>query len=240
LKEAIYLVGHGPLKEPRPIELQHQRVLRYMTLVRESNNWDWQDVSMFVDLNYPRSADPVRNQSSFPQFEALVEAVKAGQYEVVYLDLQVTRFTNPLPDYGFMPMRLKQMGATVLNAHYDDGDVLQRTLLDRYGESAKVQQIDDGSDMVAFFPGLANQVASAALRSELFNPADPTSEDYRRVWDRLSKLRAKKPHLRGSEPFIDDRLEAEWQRAQYQKEKAIQVPVAPQPVSVFTKRKGGR
>jgi hypothetical protein len=54
---AAYLVGHGPLREPRPTELQLMRMLRYCPLLwaKEEFRGFWPEFYFYVDLNYPRS-----------------------------------------------------------------------------------------------------------------------------------------------------------------------------------------
>ena len=59
---AIYLVGHGSFQEPRLIELQYHRIMRYIE-ARDDNTESSPDI--FVDLGIPsqkRAAD-VRSTS---------------------------------------------------------------------------------------------------------------------------------------------------------------------------------
>ena len=99
-------------------------------------------------------------------------------------------------------------GAKVLNAFYDDDQVFERSLKERFGKRALVDDITDGSDLVGFFPGLAGEVTEAALRRELERGG------LLQVNDRVDGLKRLKPYTGGKVPFVEDRLCFEWQKPQ--------------------------
>src|SRR6266700_820319 len=54
-KAAVYLIGHGPKREPRPVELQYMRIDRYIGMLREAGS-GCINISHepYVDLNMGR------------------------------------------------------------------------------------------------------------------------------------------------------------------------------------------
>jgi hypothetical protein len=87
-KAAIYLIGHGPKREPRPVELQYMRISRYIGMLREagSNLINISD-EPYIDLNM-RRYEYSGLADHFPQFEALLRAVQAKDYEVIFTDIR--------------------------------------------------------------------------------------------------------------------------------------------------------
>jgi hypothetical protein len=103
---------------------------------------------------------------------------------------------------------LQEAGAKVLNAFYDDDEVLERALKERFGKRASVDDVTDGSDLVGFFPGLAGEVIEAALRRELGHGG------LLLLNDRIEGLKRLKPYAGGRSPFVEDRLSLEWPKPQ--------------------------
>jgi hypothetical protein len=195
---AIYLVGHGPFHKPRLIELQHRRILRYYDALgpRTAAKPD-----VYTDLNLPRVSGGPHKPEDLPAFMQLWEAIRAKQYTLVLLDLEDGVNQGSLL---FVRPILQEAGAKVLNAFYDDDEVLERALKERFGRRALVDDITDGSDLVGFFPGLAGEVTEAALRRELGHGG------LLQVNDRIDGLKRLKPYGGGNVPFIEDRLSLEW------------------------------
>lgn len=50
----IYLIGQGPYRNPKPIELQLMRIRRYVSALEKKFNvsFQYRDRDIFVDLNY--------------------------------------------------------------------------------------------------------------------------------------------------------------------------------------------
>jgi hypothetical protein len=117
------------------------------------------------------------------------------------------------PDYetAFVRRLLEKAGAKVLNAFSDDEGAFKRALRNRCGPSARDYEVTDSSDIVCFFPSLASDITAAALRRELQRLDDG---ELRRIKDRVEALKQKRPYSGGGHPFIEDRLSAEWQKAE--------------------------
>jgi hypothetical protein len=105
----------------------------------------------------------------------------------------------------FVRTILEEASVKVLNVFYDDDRILERSLKDHFGKRALVDNITDGSDLVGFFPGLAGEIAEAALRRELARGG------LLQVNDRIENLKRLKTYSGGRRPFIEDRLSLEWQ-----------------------------
>ncbi|MGA8530812.1 MAG: hypothetical protein WB622_13935, partial [Acidobacteriaceae bacterium] len=203
---AAYLVGHGPLRSPRLIELQWMRIQRYRNLLGAKYETGWTQLEAFVDINFPR-ADRITDQA-FPSWYRLLEAVQDGKVGVVYLDIQEVVGTTH--HYGWVPESLQKAGARVVNAYYDTDGALREFLAQRYRDQADVGEIDDTSDFVAFFPALSSGLSRAALRNVLHLPGCEKTPSANELWGQLARLRDRNPYAAGRVPFIQEELEWEW------------------------------
>lgn len=207
-RSAIYLVGHGPYRQPRLIELQHLRILRYRDLVS-----DPADADVFVDLNFPRSPDPM-NPNELPEFARLHEAVKAKQYDAVYVDVEIGSGFKPY-EFMFVPQLLQGAGAKLFNVFYDEGDVLEGALRRRYGNHAHADEVDDASDFANFFPTLTGTVMERSLR-ELENQENRNNPILTKLNAHIDRLK-KDNSYRSGRPFLERALEHEWYRRRSRK-----------------------
>src|SRR5882762_5908140 len=99
-------------------------------------------------------------------FMELWQSVRAKNHGLVFMDLEDGSRFNP-GILKFVRLLLEEAGAKVLNAFYDDERVFERMLKSRFGKRAQVDDVTDGSDMTAFFPGLTSEILIASLRLEL-------------------------------------------------------------------------
>lgn len=205
---ATYLVGHGPYRQPRLIELQFLRILRYRNVLKDES-----EPHIFIDLNFPRSSDPLR-PNELPEFERLHEAVKAKQYGAVYVDLEIGSGFKPY-EFMFVPHLLEAAGAKVFNAFYDDGDVLEAALKQRYGDHAHADEVDDASDFINFFPAYAGIVVERSLR-ELETQGNRINPVLEQIDRHVANLKKDNPYSRGNVPFVERALEHEWYRKRSQ------------------------
>jgi hypothetical protein len=203
MRSAIYLVGHGPYRQPRLIELQHLRILRYRDLLSDPAEAD-----VFIDLNFPRSPDPMR-ANELTEFASLHEAVKAKQYGSVYVDLEIGSGFKPY-EFMFVPQLLRAAGAKVFNVFYDDDDVLESALKQRYGDHAHADEVDDASDFINFFPTHAGVLVERSLR-ELENDENRNHPALAKASSYVDGLKKDNPY-RGGKPFVERGLEHEWYR----------------------------
>jgi hypothetical protein len=188
---AIYLVGHGSFREPRLIELQYRRIIRYMeTLDGKSGG----SPDIFMDLNIRRSGE-LQNLS--------VLRKHMSDYARIFIDIEDSASDSVLQ---FVCEELAG-GPKILNVFYDEGRVLDSRLKEIGGEKARADDLNDGSDFTCFFPSLTADILQEALREEL-NTGDCSS-----VEKRIDSLRHLKPyHGGGKQPFIEDRLRLKWKR----------------------------
>lgn len=194
---AIYLVGHGSFQQPRLIELQYRRIMRYIE-ARQDNTAGSFDV--FVDFNCPRDGR-TRTLDQLPNLCALSE--RTNDYTRVFIDIEASGFDNVSV---LVHEALEGRGSKLLNVFYDVEDVMDQKLKSMYGKNARADYLTDGSDFTCFFPNLVAEVLEAALRQEII--ADNPSS----IWKRISSLRALRPYRGGKKPFIEDRLSLEWRR----------------------------
>jgi hypothetical protein len=205
---AIYLVGHGSLSQPRLIELQHQRVLRYRTALAGKYESSRSAPQVFVDLELPRFAMGKIDLGEVPEFSRLREGIQNKQFSVVYIDLEENPGFTPRYESEFVRSELEDAGAKVLNAFYDDEKAFEQALKARYGEYARSHEITESSDFVCFFPFLASEIAASVLRRELQDGGLP------QIGRRLEELKKSKSYAAGRIPFVEERLTLEWKRGE--------------------------
>lgn len=212
-RAAIYLAGHGSKVRPRLIELQHRRIQRYCDALGAQFEMPLSVEDIFLDLRLPRYGMGYVDLQDVPAFNRLRQRVQAGQYSIVFIDLDETR-PGLTPDYesAFVREFLEQAGAKVLNSFSDDGSVFETALKQRCGANARGDDVADSSDLVCFFPALASEITSAVLRRELQDSAAPGERQLARIIERIEALRGLRPYSGGGKPFIEDRLSFEWRK----------------------------
>lgn len=193
---AIYLVGHGSFQQPRLIELQYRRIMRYIDASENETNGS---PDIFVDFNCPRDGR-TRALDQLPNLYTLSK--RANNYARIFIDIEDSDFDNISV---LVRESLEGRGPKLLNVFYDDEKVLDQKLKSNYGKSARVDDLTDGSDVICFFPNLAADVIEAALGQEIIANNIPMCE-------RISSLRTLMPYRGGKKPFIEDRLSLEWKR----------------------------
>jgi hypothetical protein len=207
---AAYLVGHGPLREPRPIELQLMRILRYQTLLgsRDEFRGFWRESSIYVDLNYPRSKLFYRREN-FPQFQKVLEDLEGRSIGLVLIDVQES--AGPYDSYSWIREALMNVGVRVVNVFHDSEKLIKEYIEERYRGQGLVQEVDDGSDFVNFFPTLSAAIGRAALEPG-FRLGDKGRERFEAATSRLDIIGERNPYSGGREPFIQEGLTDEWFR----------------------------
>lgn len=210
---AMYLAGHGSLVRPRLIELQYRRIQRYRAALSGLIKTTLSPRDVYVDLRLPKYGAGIVDMRDIPAFERLRRRISSDMYEIVFMDIDEIR-VGLTPDYesAFVRERLERAGARVLNSFIDDDSVLEKALKARFGNRALADDVTDGSDMVCFFPSLASEITSAALRRELQDATALESIDRRRIDRRIEALRRLRPYSGGGTPFVEDRLHLEWRK----------------------------
>ena len=207
---AIYLAGHGSYSNPRLIELQHRRIIRYREALAGRYEKGHSVPSVFIDFRLPRFGMGQVNLGDVPGFRKLRNAVLNHRHSLVYIDLDDSR-EGLTPDYetAFVRELLEKAGAKILNAFNDDEGAFARALKNRCGPQARDYEVTDSSDIVCFFPSLVSDIVATALRREL---EDLDDVKMRRAMDRIEALKRLRPYSGGGHPFIEDRLSVEWQK----------------------------
>lgn len=198
---AIYLIGHGPLHEPRFIELQHMRIRRYLRLLADHEARHFRIVSTFVDINFPRVEvmDPDA-QAKLPGLVALHGAIASGSVQAVLLDHAV----ESLSDY-FQPFHLAKLGVEVLNASYEGAELIAQVL--RTGPNVPLEfsaAPREAEDFVTYFPAGAARVTDYLV--EHWNPKPRTIAQ---LQGRSADLRGDNPYRFGREPRWSQRRQVE-------------------------------
>jgi hypothetical protein len=207
---AAYLVGHGPLREPRPIELQLMRIFRYQSLLglKEEFRNLWREYHYYIDLNYPR-LKPSYQREKFPQFQQLVDDLEARSIGLVLIDVQES--DGFYDSYSWIRHGLTNAGVRVVNVFYDSEKLLEECIQVQYRGHGHLQEVDDGSDFVNFFPALGAAIGRAALDPG-FRLSDRRSEQFEAAIRHLHRIGERNPYSAGREPFIQGDLTAEWFR----------------------------
>jgi hypothetical protein len=139
------------------------RIGRYRELLGTKYKKRWKQLDAFVDVNFPR-ADRITEQT-FRSYSRLLQAVDDRQVRLVYIDIEMQVGTSQY--YHWVAHSLERSGVRVVNAFYDEDEVLQQSLAQSYGKQADAREIDDASDFVGFFPALSSRISHAALRRVL-------------------------------------------------------------------------
>jgi hypothetical protein len=246
-KSAIYLVGHGPYREPRLIDLQHLRVLRYRQALCELSGDDYDLGEVFVDVNYPRASPQV--EKAFHAFDRVLEKVRSHEYECVFIDLQVGTSFEPMA-FKFVPNELQRAGARVLNAFEDDGGAIAARLAQEYGESARHLRSDltDANDLVALFPALAGRVTQEALFRKFLSKPDSNPPFWSEERD-LETLLNERPRATSKLPLLstwrnfaacEERVKREEEEAARRREGELLYKLGPQHEGVLCPEPGER
>jgi hypothetical protein len=211
-ESAIYLAGHGSFSKPRLVELQYRRILRYREALGGRYEKGRSAPTVFIDFLLPRFGMGHVGLDEVPGFRRLCNAVRRHQHKVVYVDLDDSK-EGLTPDYetAFVRDLLGKAGAKVLNAFSDDEGAFKQAVRDRCGPHARDYEVTDSSDVVCFFPSLTSDITAAALRRELQELDDG---ELRRIKDRVEALKRTRPYSGGGHPFIEERLSAEWRKAE--------------------------
>jgi hypothetical protein len=219
LRVAFYLIGHGPRREPRLVELQHKRILRHRSLACLPYEDDSISPQVFIDLNHDRRDPTRRLQDLFPQLDALISTIASGVIGLVYLDIEEVQ--SPSVNYSWVEMYLKEAGAEVINIFYDEDKVFEESLKERYGTDALKDHVDDASDFVCFFPRSAFRIAMRSLGGFPAGLSDNIPEKSLNLLRHLMDLN---PYAAGNTPFVEQSLERIWEQMARQRKTADPKP----------------
>lgn len=171
LRGALYLAGQGHYREPKPLEIQYLRSIRYIDALNEQSEGSVGIAGVFVDLNHPRST--LSDEIGFPEFAHLLDLASGGEISVVFGDL--AQYDARLAPFHWVGKALEQHGVPYIDAGLDDGGVVAYNLTQRLGQVGNYNP-SDAEDMLAFFPGLSD-----AIINEFLNEAQRSDPDKGRL-----------------------------------------------------------
>lgn len=209
-KSAIYLIGHGPYREPRLIELQYLRILRFLRELGSKLGYTAFETHTFIELNFPRTEQHGFCPEEQPQLAALIARIKAGEFQHVFIDLEEQRDARQ-PSLFFVRRCLELAGATVVNVDDRESEVVQ-AIIDREGKLNKPFYFPPlgASDFVNFFPALAARIAESVVEEALGQrrsdePAAATTLR-NELSTRVSDLARENPYCSGGIPLLRARV----------------------------------
>jgi hypothetical protein len=199
---ALYLLAHqGPLRNPRPVEVQHMRIRRYMDLLAEGRGVHHhysETHDVYVDFNLTGSGEA-------PALMRLGEAIAGSRYRAVFVDLAgMSSFTGTsVRDiaYSKIEYTLRKLPIEVIDVGADPAGVLLdrlQKLSTKWGSVMRDYMADGDHDLVCFFPGLAANIVHAVF----FRDEDVDD----RIRRRLELLEGKNPYSGGREPWLPDTI----------------------------------
>lgn len=182
IKAAIYLVNQGPYREPRMMDLQYFRILRYADAMNRILGTDIDIVGVYCDYNYPKQ-NLFYDPSKFPGLKALMDAFARGEFGTVLLDVEFGRAYRPY-EWDALFAKLKAAEIPFYNAFTDD--MLKKDVVSRFGKYADydIASITEAEDMVTFFPALACSMAEELLKDLL----DRSSPEHDWIRSRLHHI----------------------------------------------------
>lgn len=195
MKTAIYLCGHGALREPRIIELQYLRILRYLNALEEKIEKLINVEEVFVDVNFPRSS----YTEGLYNLKRLTLEIKEKKIEAVILDICLESGYQTYR-YDSIIWELEKAGAKVYNCYYDDEEALLAKLRNGYGSKVQGYHLPtDSEEFFTLFPTLSSRIISDAIE-DYKKDKEEASIDH--VYRRIQFLREAKPYSGGSYPWI--------------------------------------
>lgn len=161
----MYLARQGPLREPKLLEVQYQRLIRYIDCLRDQCDGSIHIVLLAVDFNHPTSSSP--DPDHFPEFARVEKAASSGEIEAVFGDFaQYDGFSS----FEWIERTLARHGIPLIDGGVDEGGFVAEEVKNRFGVTGEYQP-SEAEDLLAFFPGLADRVIYEFLdESERANP----------------------------------------------------------------------
>lgn len=197
-KVAFYLVGQGPYREPRLIELQYLRLERYMFALSNRLNTDFFLEETYIDINFRRNI----TFDNLPNLRRLIQDIEIKKFEAILIDLPIGIAFNPCE---YMPIidTLKSTGVKVYNCFYDDEDALEEKLVEKFGESVrKVPLPEDCEEIISLFPALAGSIIIEVFYDKR-NLFDDKQLD--KIEEIASRLQSQNPYISYELPWLGDR-----------------------------------
>ncbi len=198
-KAALYLFGHGPYREPRIIEMQYLRILRYCEALEEKLRIKIDIKEIYVDINFPRTED----LEKLINLQALLNDIKKQKIDTVIIDICEgdSFYQNK---YTPIIWAMRRVGAKVFNCYYDNEDALLAKLIKYYGVNVHSYMLpDDGDEFVELFPALAAEVTYKVLEDRLSRASANNDDPFiNYVFQKVDTLKNKNPYSRSRLPWL--------------------------------------
>lgn len=199
MKAALYLFGHGPYREPRIIEMQYFRALRYCDALGEKLGREINIRKIYIDINFPRTED----LEELSNLQVLLNDVKKQEIDTVVVDIchGDSFYQNK---YTPVIWAIERVGAKVYNCYYDDEKALLAVLIKDYGENVHPYILpNDREEFVELFPALAAEVIYEALEDKLSRiPAGNNDPFINYIFQKVDSLRNENPYNRSALPWL--------------------------------------
>lgn len=199
MKAALYLFGHGPYREPRIIEMQYIRTLRYCKALEEKLETQIDIKEIYIDINFPRTED----LEKLSNLQVLLNDIENQKIDTVIVDICEGDSFNQ-NKYSPVIWAIETAGAKVFNCYYDDEGALLAVLIKQYGKNVYSYMLpNDREEFVELFPALASEVTYEALEDRLSRiPAGNDDPFINYVFRRIDSLKNKNPYSCSSIPWL--------------------------------------
>lgn len=202
MKTAIYLCVQGPYREPRTIELQYMRILRYLDLVNLKLDKSYDIDLVFIDINYPR----VDRINDLPEFTRLNNEVISSKVSTIFVDIDYMDSLYPEKYLRIVDV-FKASGAHVYNSCFDYEQIQKDYFIERFCCAPNEMIPNDIEEFVALFPSLSAKITEDVLgglvnkKNRMINKDQMDS-----IIDSLRFLKRENPYSSGRElPWISDK-----------------------------------
>ncbi|VBB08641.1 Hypothetical protein LUCI_3919 [Lucifera butyrica] len=202
MKAALYLFGHGPYREPRIIEMQYLRILRYCEALENKLEKKVDIKGIYIDINFPRT----ENKEKLPNLQILLDDVKTQKIDTVIVDI-CNGDSFQQNKYASIICAMERVGAKVYNCYYDDENVLLAQLIKHYGENVHSYMLpNDREEFVELFPALASEITYEVLEDRLSRISAGNNDPFiNYVYRKINSLRNENPYNRSSLPWLSDK-----------------------------------
>lgn len=202
MKVALYLLGQGPYREPRIIEMQYFRISRYCEALEEKLETEIDIKKIYIDINFPRTED----LEKLSNLQVLLNDVRKQNIDTVIVDIchgegfQQNKYTPII-------WTIESTGAKVYNCYYDDENALITVLTKWYGKNVHSYMLpNDREEFLELFPALAAGVTYEVLKDWLSRiPTGNNDPFINYVLQKIDFMRNENPYNRSSLPWLSDK-----------------------------------
>lgn len=199
MKVALYMCGHGPYREPRFIEMQYLRLLRYRSALKDKLEENIDIEGIYIDINFPRT-DCIKE---LKELCTLLKNIKEEKVKTVLVDICVGESFFEYK-YENIIWQLENSGAKVYNCFYDDEDASLSVLVNKFGKKVHSYLLpSDREEFITLFPALASEVAYEVFEDRLSKiPAGNEDPFITYVFRKIRSLSEENPYRCSKLPWL--------------------------------------